>query len=396
MNVIHADPPAQRHSFASGERTDCGRYPRTRLLRPSWAEIDLAAIAHNVAVTRQLIGPGVKLYFVCKCDGYGLGAATAARAAADAGVDGLCVGSPEEVESLRDARIAMPTLLFGSPLPEHLDAVAAMGARLTVHSIETLDAVVAVSRKVEVHVEIDSGFGRFGLREAQWRTVFGRLREAAHIRLVGVYSHLSSPDDPVVTAKQAATFRQAMECARSVGCGELEAMLASSRVVVDFPDLHHTAIDPGRLIYGALDSPRNAKHGLRPVLRAIKARIIHVQDVAAGEELGIGYAEPIRVERAMRTAVAPIGFWDGLNQGPKHADMLVLGRRAPVLGRRSAQHSLLDITAVPGAAVGAEIVALGRQGDQEITIEELAAPSGAAPIEMYLRLARLLPHVHVG
>lgn len=395
MKAIRADPPAHRHSGASGERTDCGRYPRTRLLRPSWAEIDQAAIRHNVAATRRLLGTGVKLYFVCKCDGYGLGTATAARAAADAGVDGLCIGSPEEVECLRDARIAVPALLFGSPLPQDLEVVAAMGARLTVHSMETLEAIAAFKRPVEVHVEIDSGFGRFGLRAAQWPAVFARLRQAAHARVIGVYSHLSSPDDPAVTAKQAATFNQAIECARLAGFDALEAMLASSRVVVDYPDLHHSAIDPGRLIYGALDSPRNIKHGLRPVLRAIKARIIHVQDVAAGEELGIGYAAPIRVDRAMRTAVVPIGFWDGLNQAPEHAPMLVMGRRAPVLGRRSAQHTLLDVTAIPEAAVGTEVVVLGRQGDQRITIEELAAPPGTAPIEMYLRLARLLPHIHL-
>jgi alanine racemase len=395
MKAAQIDPPAHRHSDAAQDRTDCGRYPRSRLMRPSWAEIDLSAIRHNVMISRRVLGKGVKLYFVCKCDGYGLGSATAARLALDAGADGLCVGSPEEVECLRDARIKAPTLLFGSPLPQDLDAMAAMGARLTVHSMETLAAVVALSRKVEVHVEIDSGFGRFGLREAQWGAAFARLREATHVRLVGVYSHLSSPDDPEVTSRQAATFNQAIECARSIGYSDLEVMLASSRVVVDYPDLHYNAVDPGRLIYGALDSARNAQHGLRPVLRAIKARIIHVQDIAAGEELGIGYAAPIRVDRAMRTAVVPIGFWDGLNQAPEHAEMLVLGQRTRVLGRRSAQHSLIDVTGIPGAEVGAEVVVLGRQGNQEVTMEQLAAPPGTAPIEMYLRLVRLLPHMHL-
>lgn len=373
-----------------------GRGTAWRSRRPSWAELDFGRLRHNVHITRRRVGPKVKIYFVCKGDGFGHGAVRAAQHAAAAGVDGLCAGSPEEAAALHAAKIDLPILLFASVLPGAMHELARLGVRLTIHSLETLEAVLHLPHRVDVHVEVDVGLGRFGLDRTLWRRAFTALHGAEHVRVHGIYSHLSTPEDAAISAVQARTFEEAAELAASCGLTGLERMLASSRVLLDYPEYHYEAVDPGRCIYGAaLDARQLATFGLQSTLRAIKARIIQVRDVPAGTELGIGYGAPLKIERNMRTAVIPIGHWDGLNNNPPYADVLVHGERAAVVGRRTFQHTLIDVTNIPAATVGDEAVILGVQGRNEITPAELAEKMGIGVVEMIPRLLRSLPHVHV-
>lgn len=370
--------------------------PAWRCVRPSWAELDFSRLRHNVQITRRRVGPKVKIYFVCKGDGFGHGAVSAAIHAAAAGVDGLCAGSPEEAVALHAAKLDLPILLFASVLPDAMGKLAPLGIRLTVHSLETLEATLNLPCPVDVHVEIDAGLGRFGLDRSLWQQAFTALHRASHVRVRGIYSHLSTPEDAAISASQARTFDEAAALAVSCGLVDLERMLASSRVLLNYPEYHYDAVDPGRCIYGAgLDAQQLSAFGLQPTLRSIKARIIQVHDVPAGTDLGIGYGAPLKVARSMRTAVIPIGYWDGLNSGPPYADVLVHGCRAAVVGRRTFQHTLIDVTDIPTATVGDEAVILGSQGNNEITPQELAEKMAISIVELTPRLLRALPHVHL-
>lgn len=387
---ISANGPAVRH-------TDCGRHDRTRLLRPSWAELDFGALRRNVERTHAMVGPEVRIFFVCKGDGYGFGAAAVARAAAHAGVDGFCAGSPEEVVAIRSTGTTLPVLLFTSTTPDDLLEAARLGAIVTVQSLADMEAVLRASDPIEVFVEVECGLGRFGLHRDQWRTVLQRLRSANNVRVMGLYSHLSTPDDRETSRAQADLFRQAAKDAAEAGHEGLILMLASSRIVLAYPEMTFDAVDPGRLIYGGgLDENWMDIGQLQPLLKAVKSRLIHVQDQPPGTVLGIGYGAPIAIERAMRTAVAPIGFWDGLNHVPPLGEVLVRGRRCPVLGRRPLQHSVIDVTTVADARPGDEVVVMGRQGGEEISVHELARATGTSVIELVPRLARCLPHVYIG
>lgn len=366
---------------------------QARLLRPSWAELDPGALRRNVQAARRAVGPDRKIWFVCKGDGFGFGAARVAAWALEAGVDALCVGSPEEAWAMRQAGIRAEILLFASTLPQEVAALAALDLILSIHSPQMLDAIAALGRPVQAFVEIDCGFGRFGLQLAQWREALQRLRDLPQVRLRGLYSHLSAPEDAETSARQAGVFAQAIADAEGAGFTGLEHVLASSRVIILHPQLHHTGVDPGRFIYGALDPALMAQAGLQPLLHAVRGRIIHVQEHAAGATLGLGYGASIVPDRPLRLAVVPIGFWDGLNHAPPLGRVIVAGQYAPVIGRRSFQHTVIDVSAIPEAAIGSVVTLVGRDGPCSIGIDEVAATLSLPAMELLPRLVRGLPHM---
>ena len=365
------------------------------LARPSWVEIDLGAVTHNVALTRGLVGENVRIFGVCKADAMGCGLVPIARRFADSGVDAIAVADPADVVTLREAGLTLPILLFASTLPEQAADVAALDVIPVVHDVPSLDAFARLGRQVDVFFKIDCGMGRLGFAEQGWNDAFARAAAAPTLNVTGLYTHMSKPEDRDTTLEQAARFGRACDAARAAGFHAFERVAASSRVVLGYPELHCTGVDPGRMLLGMLDAPWSAMAPLRPAVRAVKARIIQLQAHERGARLGIGYGSPIVSDRALRTAVIPIGFGDGLNHAPPLGDVLVCGRRAPVIGRRSIEFSLIDVSDIPEAEVGSEAVVLGRQGEEEIAPDEIAETIGVPTIELIARIAHNTRRVYV-
>lgn len=375
--------------------TDCGRHELSRLMRPSWAEIDLPALDHNLARARALVGQGVKIYLVVKGDGFGIGAAALARRAEAAGIDGFCAGSPDEVAALRSTGTRLPVLLFASTSPQDLRRAAGLGATVTVESPEDLEALLGSREPIEVFVEIDAGLARFGFGPGEWPEAFRRLAAAPQIAVRGIYAHFTGIGDECAIARQCAIYAAATADADAAGLRGYAKMVSSSRSMIAHRGLDFDMVDPGRFILGALDGEWMDKGGLRPCLSAVKGRIIRIHDYSDGDELGIGYAAPIKVTGRRRTAVVPIGFWDGLGHAPPLGEVLVRGHRCSVLGRRTFQHSIIDVTDVADVAIDDEVVIMGRQGEAYISIDELAAATGTLVMELVPRLLRALPHVYI-
>ena len=365
------------------------------LARPSWVEIDLGAVAHNVALTRGLVGEQVKIYAVCKADAMGCGLVPIARTYAESGVDALAVADPADVVALREAGLTLPILLFASTLPEQAADVAALDVIPVVHDLPSLAAFAGLGRPIDVFFKIDCGMGRLGFAEHQWDDALARAAAEPTLSLAGLYTHMSKPEDRETTLEQAARFGRACDAAQAAGFHGLERVAASSRVVLGYPELHLTGVDPGRMLLGMLGPPWSTMAPMRPAVRAVKARIIQIQEHERGARLGIGYGSPIVSDRALRTAVIPIGFGDGLNHAPPLGDVLVCGRRAPVLGRRSIEFSLIDVTGISDADIGSEAVLLGRQGDEEITPEEMSEAFGVPMVELIVRIAHNGRRVYV-
>ena len=367
----------------------------TALARPCWVEIDLGAVTHNVALTRGLVGKDVKIYGVCKADAMGCGLVRVARTYATSGVDALAVADPADVVTLREAGLTLPILLFASTLPEQAADVAALDVIPVVHDLPSLAAFAGLGRPIDVFFKIDCGMGRLGFTEHRWDDAFAKAAAAPALNLTGLYTHMSKPEDRDTTLEQAARFARACDAAQETGFRGFERVAASSRVVLGYPELHLSGVDPGRMLLGMLDAPWSTMAPMRPAVRAVKARIIQVQEHERGARLGIGYGSPIVSDHALRTAVIPIGFGDGLNHAPPLGDVLVCGRRAPVLGRRSIEFSLLDVSDIPGADIGSEAVVLGRQGGEEITPKEMSETVGVPTLELIARLAHNTRRVYI-
>ena len=357
-------------------------------MRPAWVEIDLDAMAHNIREIRRLIGPACKLFAVVKGDGYGTGVVAAATTSAAAGADALALGNPDDVPLIRAAGVTLPILLYGATLPENAAAIAGLGVIPTVHDFDGLEAFAALRQTLAVYIKIDCGLGRLGFSSEQWREAFRRIGRAPALRLGGLYTHFSNPDDDALTARQAEHFASACRDAEAEGHAGFERMVASSRIMLSRPALNLTAVNPGRLVYGYVEGPWRERADLRPVVAAVKARIIQVKTLLPG---ATPYGSAMPLTEPVRAAVVPIGFLDGFNHLPPCHVALLRGKRVKLMGRRGIEHTVLDVSGVPAARIGDEVVFLGRQGDEEIDGPELAGALGLPMLEMLPRLARMAP-----
>ena len=361
------------------------------VLRPAWVEIDLGALKHNVGLVRQRVGPRVRVFAVVKSHGFGCGAGPAGRAAIAGGANALAVGDPEDVRDIRNQGIAAPVLLYASTPPDVAGEVAALGAIVTIHDLESLHAFAALDRPVEAFVKVEAGLGRLGVPPEHWPTVFETALRSDTLRLTGIYTHLNAPDDPDEIAQQIARYDDACRQAEEMGLTRLTRMVASSLVMLGYPDLRYDAVNPGRFLFGLVEGRWAQVDAARPVIAAVRSRVIQVKEFSAGETVGFLGSKPL--QRATRLAVLPLGFGDGLNHLPPLGELLVEGERAPIIARRGIEHAVIDATGIPAVRVGSEAVLLGRQGDDEITAAELAGWLKLPVLELLPRLARTLPRV---
>ena len=361
--------------------------------RPTWVEIDLGAYTRNVGVIRSLIGPKVKLFAVGKGDAYGLGSGEIARAALGAGADGLATSDPRDAEAIRRAGVTAPLLLYACTTPDRAAEVAGLGVIATVHDFESLAAFAALAQPVEVFLKLDCGFGRLGFQSDDWPAAFAAAMSAPGLRVTGLYTHIGHTGDSDLVAEQGRLFQRAGREAEAAGIRDFDLMAASSRVVVGYPDLFFTAVNTGGVLFGVLEEPWCDRVRVEPVLSAVKSRIIQIKDLPPG--MRIGYDAPIATQAPVRAAVVPFGFSNGYPRFPTGGRVLVAGAPAPIIGLRGTEHTVIDVTAIREAAVGAEVVVLGRQGDREITIAELSEFTGVPMIELVPRLARGSPRIYL-
>lgn len=366
--------------------------PRTA--RPAWCEIDLDALARNVRTIRSHLAPGVRLYAVCKNNAYGCGTKEIARTLLEAGADAFAVSDPEDAQRIRAAGITAPILLYASTTPDAAAAVAEMGVIATVHDFEGLRAFENAGRPMDVHVEVDCGYGRLGFVPRDWRKAFDELREARHLRVVGMYTHIAFVEDSEAVAAQARLFERAQSEVREAGFKGIEVMAASSRVLVGYPELNLTAVNPGRMLYGMMEEPWLGQWDIQPVIRAVKSRVLQVKDIPA--DFPLDDARHKASPGSLRTAVIAFGFKDGLPRQPAGGTVLVRGQRARIIGMRATEHTIIDVTDIPSVAAGDEVVVVGEQGGEAITAHEAVATYGMAMIELLARISLSVPRLYTG
>jgi alanine racemase len=361
--------------------------------RPAWSEIDLDALAHNVRTIRAMLPDDVRFYAVCKNNAYGCGARETARTMLEAGADAFAVSDPEDAQRIRAAGVDAPILLYASTTPDAAAAVAALGLIVTVHDFDGLEAFAAAGRAVEVHVEVDCGYGRLGFTPDEWPKAFERLRRAKNLNVIGLYTHLASVEEPAAVKRQGELFAESATAARDAGFENLELMAASSRVLLGYPELNLTAVNPGRILYGMMEHPW-LMADIRPVISAIKSRVLQVKMMPA--DFPFDDSRHKASPGSLKTAVIAFGFKDGLPREPAGGTTLVRGRRARIIGMRATEHTVIDVTDIPGVAAGDEVVIVGSQGTETIDGLEAVATYRMPMIELLPRMTLNTSRHYVG
>ncbi|HEY0685634.1 MAG TPA: alanine racemase [Steroidobacter sp.] len=341
--------------------------------------LDAAAFEANVSATRRLLPPATKLFQVVKGNGYGLGLERVIALGRRAGVDGFCAGTPSE--ALRAKRLApdLPILLFPSCAPSMLPALAEAGVVLSINSEQSFVELMQAGVNASVFFKLECGLGRYGLDQSSVASVLGAYRRQSRIRCIGVYSHFGSGDDELLDAG-IARFENFLTTLKAAVPTPLTTMIASSPTILRRPQLGYTAVDPGRLLYGLVEEAE----GIRPVLRSVASTLLQVTMYASTQTVHVGYANRIELPPGGRTGVFPLGWLDGLSTGGFEY-VLVRGVRVPVIGR-TLLHSIVDLSAVAEAEVGDEVVLIGQQRGERLTLADLARSHGVSPIELHFRL----------
>ncbi|MES2939841.1 MAG: alanine racemase [Pseudomonadota bacterium] len=367
-------------------------------LRPSWAEVDLDAVAFNVRQIRALVAPGVRVFTCMKCDACGCGAVEVARAVEQAGGDGLAFGDVDAALACRRAGVALPILLYPSCLP---DAAPLLARERLMPSLSTLADVrawdAAADAPLDVFLKIDGGALRAGALPDAAAQVAAAIHASRHLRLAGAYGHPVAYGlaDPRYEAEQIAAIERAFDAvARAVPLPV--RMLSSSEIFLKHPRLDGDAVDPGRLVLG-MDFPAVPERDCawRPALAGIKSRLVMAKDVdLAGDVVAAPYF-PLRP--GMRIGLIPLGWDAGLPRKlPQEPCVLVRGRRVRLLPPVHAELTRVDLTDVPEAAVGDEVVLLGEGDGARIDIATFCALWSMQPLDLHTGLAGRLPKRYLG
>jgi len=346
------------------------------LPRPTALEVDLDAAAGNVRAVRRMVGPERTIYAVVKADAYGHGAAEMGATFLANGADALGVADLGEGIRLRERGITAPILVYPNALPEAASDTLTHG--LTPALVD-LDSAQAYSRAAKepraVFVKVDVGLERLGVPAEQAVKLVTAMLELPNLRLGGLCGHPHVPggDDAAYAEWQLGRFTAVIDELEARGVRVPVRLLAASPFVLRFPHTYLNAVDPGRMLYGIAYASEKPPADLRPTLRALTSRLITVKELTPRER----FAElaPFPVTGPMRLGVIPMGSADGLlwlNAG----HVLVRGQKAPILVGPNLEHTRIDLTGVPDARVGDEVVIIGRQGDAEITLEDVARRHG--------------------
>ncbi|MBI4062904.1 MAG: alanine racemase [Elusimicrobia bacterium] len=332
--------------------------------RPTWAEIDLKLLEQNILKLKSyLVSSGTRIMAVVKADAYGHGAVRLTRYLEGLGVAWFGVSSVEEAVGLRKAGCRGNILILGSLFPFRESFEAALGHDLipTISSLEAarqlLGTVKPDARKIRVHLKMETGMQRIGVRPETCAQIAALLKESDAVAIDGVYTHFSSAKDEEYTRRQLQEFNRGLSLLGQKGVRPACVHAANSAAAVRWPQAHFNMIRCGLALYG--ETPE-----FEPIL-SVKTRVVFVKKVPAGTP--VSYERTFTTPRESVLATLPIGYADGLPiSASGRARVLINGHAAPVAGAITMDMTVVDVTDVAGVGVGSEAVVIGTGGDQRI------------------------------
>ena len=357
-------------------------------MRETKMTVSLGAIGHNARLFRQRIPNRVRMMCVIKADAYGHGAIDAARVLLQNGADAFAVAIVEEAQALRDVGISCPILILGGSGESSLRQAVHLNVAQAVYTPKMLDILEDEAARIGVpalaHLKIDTGMSRIGVRESDdLSAMLAYWRRCPDVRMEGVFTHFSVADtDPAFTEVQRRRFADALNQIHSAGYHPIAHAAATSAMFNS--GLQFDMVRPGIGLYGT--GVPELKNELQYAQR-LTTMPIRIQRINAGDS--VGYGRTFTAKRDSLIMTLPIGYGDGYPRIlSNRADVLVCGRRAPVVGRVCMDMIMADITDIPEVTLEDEVVLMGRQGDEIITPDELAERSGTIPYEIMLGFSK--------
>jgi alanine racemase len=345
-------------------------------LRPAWVEIDLGRLRRNLQLIRRDLPSKVQLMAVLKDEAYGHGALDAARIAFEEGAACVGLSTLEEAMSLRDEGVTAPLLLLGERRESELEWCVAHNLTVCVnesHNVRALAKIAAATNKrVPVHLKIHTGMSRYGVRWDEALPLIELIQSEKSLALEGVMTHFSQSDetDKTFANLQLSRFNEVLQGMAARDLKVKYRHTCNSGGFLDLPHAHLDMVRVGILMYGVFPSSVCRRiPGIEPVM-SVKARIAAIQKLKPGEVVGYGMRYTAPSER--RIAVLPIGYGDGFPRVRNLGHVLLQGKRAPLIGGIAMDALMVDITDIPEAQMWDEAVIMGRQGNDEITVHDMA------------------------
>ena len=366
--------------------------------RAVWAEIDLEAVEHNIKEIKKCVQGGAKFCAVVKADAYGHGAIAVAERAVKLGADYLAVAVLQEAVELRSAGITTPILILGATQLEDAGLVVDQNITQTVFTLEAVQALSAEAvrrgRTVKVHLKIDTGMSRIGVRPEAAGDMAAAISAMPGIELEGMFSHfaLSDARDKTYAHEQLARFRQAIAGVEAKGIAIPVKHIANSAAILEMPETHFDMVRAGVILYGLWPSDE-VEHviELRPAMK-LCAKLVYIKTMHTGEK--ISYGCTYTVPRESRIATLPLGYADGYTRLYAGKAVVELnGKRVPVTGRICMDQCMVDVTEVPEAAAGDEVVLFG---SDTLTADEAASWLGTINYEIVCMVSPRVPRVYKG
>ena len=368
---------------------------------PAWLEIDLTAIADNTRKIKKICGEKTKLLAVVKADGYSLGAVPISKTVLANGADSLGVALFSEALELRKSGVTEPIAILSYLAPQQIDNAIAYRIIQTVYTLQMAEEIsrraTALKQKALVQIKVDSGMGRLGFTLNQQN-----INEAAQIfnlpslEVVSVVSHfaMAEDEDTGYSLQQKALFDEFCRGLLQAGVSLPPRGIANSAAIVNLPDTHYESVRAGLALYGYYAAPN-----LEPLIKltpslTVRSRVSMVKEVPVGAR--VSYGGKWQAARKSLIATLQIGYADGISRyyADHNGEILINGHRLPIVGNICMDQLMVDITDCSDVAMGDCAVLLGKDGEEEITLEEMAAKMGVINYELLCRLGCRLPRIY--
>ncbi len=368
--------------------------------RPTVAEIDLRALRANYLALNAFAN-GAKVMAVVKADAYGHGAVEVARTLRDEGCRHFAIATVEEAAELRAAGISERLYLLGGFFSEQSERIVELNVIAPLFDVSVIELLDRAAERLgrrdfPVHLKLDTGATRLGILPTELDAAVDSLRRARSLKLEGVFTLLANAGDPAspVTEQQLSVFRQALETLHGAGFELTLNHVANSAAMVLRADAHFELMRPGLALYGLPPVHAVREHvDLRPVM-TFKTRLIQLKRVPAG--CGVSYGHTFITSRSSTIGVLPVGYADGYRRGLQMGgEVMVRGRRAPVVGAICMDLTMVDLTEVPGARIGDEAILWGGAGEAMISVNDVARLAQTISYEMLCTVGGRVPRVYL-